>query len=117
MKIFTFYVISEVICFGIAIILIFIVKTKKPAMSGLTFSELLFDYTNLPKLESFKAREGSSLNYRYYPSQSDKIIVLIDGSGRHSRYFQALAKFISSEGLAQVRQLVMDQNAYLLSSA
>ena len=102
MKIFIFFLISAVIYFGIAIVLIFGVKTKKPVKSGLIFSELFFDYTNLPKLDSFTARDGSSLNYRYYPSQSNKIIILIHGSGWHSRYFLPLAQFLSSEGLAQV---------------
>ncbi|MGB5749731.1 MAG: alpha/beta fold hydrolase [Desulfobacterales bacterium] len=101
-KIFTFFLISAVIYFGISIVLIFGVKTKKPAKAGLTFSELFFDYTNLPEFNSYKARDGSSLNYRYYSSLSNKIIILIHGSGWHSRYFLPLAEFISSEGLAQV---------------
>ena len=102
MKIFTFLLVSAVIYFGIALVLVFFVKPKKPAQAGLAFNELFFDYTNLPELNCFKARDNSSLNYRYYPSQSDKIIILIHGSGWHSRYFLPLAEFLSSEGLAQV---------------
>jgi len=101
-KIFTFLLISSVIYFGISIVLIFIIKPKKPAQASLVFNELFFDYTNLPVLNKFKARDDSSLKYRHYPSQSNKIIILIHGSGWHSRYFLPLAEFLSSEGLAQV---------------
>jgi alpha-beta hydrolase superfamily lysophospholipase len=82
--------------------LVFLVKPKRPPQAGLTFNELFFDYTNLPEFKSFKARDNSNLYYRYYPSQSNKIIILIHGSGWHSRYFLPLAEFLSSEGLAQV---------------
>jgi hypothetical protein len=81
MKIFTFLLISAVIYFGIAVVLIFFVKPKKPPKTGLTFNELFLDYTGLPELNSFKARDGSSLKYRHCPSQSDKIIILIHVSG------------------------------------
>ena len=33
---------------------------------------------------------------------SDKVMILLHGSGWHSQYFLPLAEFISSEGLAQV---------------
>lgn len=101
-KTLTFVVISAVIYFGIATALIFFVKLQQASPTRLSFNELIFDYTNLPKLERFKARDGANLYYRYYPSQSDRIIILIHGSGWHSRYFMPLAEFLSSSGLAQV---------------
>jgi hypothetical protein len=60
MKIFTFLLISAVIYFGIAIVLIFFTRPKDPAQAGLTFNELFFDYTNLPELKSFTARDDST---------------------------------------------------------
>ncbi|MCP4569460.1 MAG: alpha/beta hydrolase [FCB group bacterium] len=42
------------------------------------------------------------MSFRYYPAQSDKVAILLHGSGWHSRYFLRLAEFISSEGLARV---------------
>jgi non-heme chloroperoxidase len=101
-KIFYFVLISAVIYFGIAMVLICFVKPKRPSQAGLSFNELFFEYINLPELSRFKARDGSNLYYRYYPSPSDKIIILIHGSGWHSRYFLPLAEYLSSEGLAQV---------------
>jgi non-heme chloroperoxidase len=102
--VFTFVLISAVIYFGIAAVLILTGKPKKPDIRqrGPAFDELFFDYSSLPELKSFKARDGTQLAYRHYPADSDKIVILLHGAGWHSRYFLPLAEFISSEGLAQV---------------
>jgi len=104
LKILTFLIISVVIYFGIAAVLILGGKPKKPTSyeGGPAFNELFFDYSNLPELKTFAARDGKQLAYRHYPSQSDKVVILLHGSGWHSQYFLPLAEFISSEGLAQV---------------
>jgi len=102
-KILSFVLTSAVIYFVIATVLIFFVKPKRPAQpSQIKFNELFIDYNNLPKLSRYKSRDGSNLCYRYYPSQSDNIIILIHGSGWHSQYFLPLAQFLSEEGVAQV---------------
>ena len=103
-KVITFVLISVSIYFGIAGVLMIIGKPKKSAQvqRGISFNELFFDYSGLPKLNSFKARDGTKLSYRHYPAKSDKAIILLHGSGWHSQYFLPLAEFISSEGLAQV---------------
>ena len=97
-------IISVVIYFAIATVLILGVKPTKPTPDegGPAFNELFIDYTNLPQLKTFAARDGKQLAYRHYPAQSDKVIILLHGSGWHSQYFLPLAEFISSEGLAQV---------------
>lgn len=103
-KILNFIIISVVIQFSIATVLILFGKGKAPTpeAGGLAFNELFFDYTNLPPLQTFSARDGKKLGYRYYPAQSGKVIILLHGSGWHSQYFLPLAEFISSEGIAQV---------------
>ncbi len=69
----------------------------------LSFDELLrIDYSILPPLRQYKARDGSRLDYRYYPSTSDRTLVLLHGSGWHSRYFLPLAAYLASSGLADV---------------
>jgi alpha-beta hydrolase superfamily lysophospholipase len=102
--VFTFVLISAVIYFGIIAVLILTGKPKKqdPSQCDLAFDELFFDYSSLPELKSFTARDGTQLAYRHYSSDSDKIVILLHGAGWHSRYFLPLAEFISSEGLAQV---------------
>jgi alpha-beta hydrolase superfamily lysophospholipase len=102
--IFKFLLMSAAIYFSIAIVFILFGKRKKttPDDGGLTFNELFFDYTNLPQLKTLGVRDGKQLVYRHYPSQSDKVFILLHGSAWHSQYFLPLAEFISSEGLAQV---------------
>ncbi len=104
LKILNFIFISIVIQFGIATALILFGKGKKPQtdQEGLNFSELFFDYSNLPKLQPFTARDGEQLGFRHYPAQSNRVIILVHGSGYHSRYLLPLAEFISAQGLAQV---------------
>lgn len=96
--------ISAVIYCGIAAVLIITGTTKKPAATKKTisFNELKFDYCDLPELKTYKARDGRSLGYRYYPSKSDTVLVLLHGSGWHSRYFLPLARHISTQNVAHV---------------
>jgi non-heme chloroperoxidase len=96
--------ICAVIYFTIAAVLIITGKPRKttPEQDSLDFKELFVDYKNVPQLKTFAARDGTQLAYRHYPAQSDKVIILLHGSGSHSRYLLPLAEFISSEGLAQV---------------
>ena len=104
LKIINFIFISIVIQFGIATGLILFGKGKKPSTDdgNLDFSELFLDYSNLPQLQTFTARDGEELGYRHYLSQSEKVLILVHGSGYHSQYLLPLAEFISTEGLAQV---------------
>jgi non-heme chloroperoxidase len=104
LKILNFIAISILIQFIIATVLILVGKAKKPISDegGLDFSELFFDYANLPQLQFFTARDGQKLGYRYYPSGADKVLILVHGSGYHSQYLLPLAEFISTEELAQV---------------
>ena len=101
---FTFVLISAVIYFGIVAVLVLTGQPKKqnPSQRDLAFDELFFDYSGLPELKSFTARDGTRLAYRHYPAESHKILILLHGAGWHSRYFLPLAEFISSQGLAQV---------------
>lgn len=104
LMIINFIIISVVIQFSIATVLILFGKGKAstPDESSLNFNELFFDYANLPTLQTFAARDGNKMVYRQYPAESDKVIILVHGSGWHSQYFLPLAEFISSEGLAKV---------------
>jgi len=66
------------------------------------FDELSIDYSSLPEIKSFKARDGQSLSYRHYSADSEKALILLHGSGWHSEYLLPLARFISSKNLANV---------------
>lgn len=98
-------IISIGIYFVVAIVLIIINGKSKTTISdqkNLSFDELAIDYSGLPKLEPYLCRDGVDLNSRYYPSQINKVLILIHGSGWHSQYFLPLAKYISSENIAHV---------------
>lgn len=69
---------------------------------GLRFDELLIDYTGLPSPDEFRARDGERLSYRHYPAQSDRHLILVHGSGYHSRYLFPLARAIAEQNAAQV---------------
>jgi non-heme chloroperoxidase len=104
LSIIIFVLISVAFYFGIAALFILSGRPEKPTLErgGLAFRELFIDYKDLPELKTFSARDGKQLAYRHYPARSDKVIILLHGSGWHSQYFLPLAQFISSEGLAQV---------------
>ncbi len=70
--------------------------------AGINFGEMLIDYSQMPPLQSYGTRGQGQLQYRYYSSDSDKVLILLHGSGWHSQQFYPLAKFISEQGLAQV---------------
>lgn len=74
----------------------------EPSQAGIAFSEMLIDYSQMPPLLTYQARDGASLGYRYYPSASDRVLILLHGSGWHSQQFYPLAKYISAQGLARV---------------
>jgi|WetSurMetagenome_2_1015567.scaffolds.fasta_scaffold181195_2 non-heme chloroperoxidase len=107
-RIGAFICIAVLICatvyFGIAALLIVSGTPVKPTpgRGNLAFGELFMNYKNLPQLETFTARDGKPLAYRRYAARSDRVIILLHGSGWHSWYFLPLAGFISAQGLAQV---------------
>lgn len=78
------------------------VKQGHPLSRGINFSEMKLDYAGMPPLQSYGTRGQGQLRYRYYSSDSDKVLILLHGSGWHSQQFYPLAKFISEQGLAQV---------------
>lgn len=85
-----FILLITVIIYGsLAALLIFfgVLAKKIPSKNNLVFDELRLDYTGLPELQEFKARNETTLFYRHYPAQTDLTLVLLHGSGWHSRYF------------------------------
>ncbi len=103
-KIIRFILTSVAIYLLLSTVLIITGTPKKSTVSqkNIAFNELRFDYSSLPDIQKFKARDGTSLSYRHYASQSNLAVILLHGSGWHSQYFLPLAGFISSSGLAHV---------------
>jgi non-heme chloroperoxidase len=56
----------------------------------------------LPSLRRFAARDGEELAYRYYESDTDRILIFVHGSSYHGAGYHTLASFISKSGTARV---------------
>jgi non-heme chloroperoxidase len=69
---------------------------------GLRFDALRLDGEEPPALVSYPARDGAALPVRHYPGPSRRHLILLHGSGSHSRYLAPLARAISAHGAAQV---------------
>lgn len=104
LRTFIFVLISAAIYLLIAGFLVISDQQRGPNQEKerLAFDELVIDYKGLPQLKTFSARDGNQLFYRHYPAYSKKVLILLHGSGWHSRYLFPLAKFISSANLAKV---------------
>lgn len=77
-------------------------RDPPPDNTGLAFDELETDATTLPDRTTYTARDGAELDYRFYPSRSEQVLILLHGSGWHSRYLAPTAGFLSAENLAKV---------------
>jgi non-heme chloroperoxidase len=82
----------------ISLILLFAVGS----VSEIDFSSLMYDYSGIPDLVQYQARDHTMLDYRYYPSSSKNLMIILHGSGYHSRYLYKLAKTLSDSIVAQV---------------
>ncbi len=60
--------------------------------------------SGLPALESFEARDATTLAFRTYPSAAPTgtVLVLLHGSGWHGMQFASLASYLSANGIAHV---------------
>jgi alpha-beta hydrolase superfamily lysophospholipase len=66
---------------------------------------LAIDWSGMPDLSYFQARDGSSLAYRVYPAANgdkQKIAILIHGSGGHSTGMNGIAKKLAAENILVV---------------
>jgi len=97
--------ISFLIYLGIACILIAINGKDRIAdlnSNKIDFNNLIIDYANIPEILRYRARDNTELTFRYYPSNSNIVLILLHGSGWHSRYFYLLAENISANNLAHI---------------
>ena len=55
-------------------------------------------YDNIPAMETFAARDGQNLSYRFYDSVcKDKVFILLHGSSGEGEYLDPLAKHLSAK--------------------
>lgn len=78
---------------------------KVSAKEPLTFEPLTATaYDQMPQLEPYSARDGTTLTYRLYESRADThtVLILLHGSAWHSMQFYPLARALSESGTAHV---------------
>ena len=70
---------------------------------GLRFDALpAVPEAQLAPLESYRAQDGTALPLRHYPADSELSLLLVHGSGYHSRYLGTLATRLAQSGAARV---------------
>lgn len=102
--------ISIAIYFSIAVALVFSespppVGSKAGGEGTLDFGEAMqADYSDLPAVTKFKARDGTDLAYRRYDAAvpGAPYLVLVHGSGWNSMQWHPLAEWLAAQGLATV---------------
>lgn len=56
----------------------------------------------IPPLEPYQARDGTSLSFRRYQAKSNNYVILLHGSSAHSAYLHPFAKYLSDTNDANV---------------
>jgi non-heme chloroperoxidase len=83
---------------GLASLMVFGTASRPPEMMSVSNPLRLVDFSDLPKLQQFKARDGQALNYRLYPGTGRDVVVLIHGSSGESSGMHAVAKSLNDTG-------------------
>lgn len=85
--------------------LVFFSTTEEPSgnMESFAFSEVKESGPDLPELSFYKGADGERLAYRSYQSEeSERIVIMLHGSGYHSRYLHPLAEGLAAREAATV---------------
>jgi non-heme chloroperoxidase len=87
-----------VVLFGVAGALAMFCHPDAPkALASVTEPFATMDLSGLPRLVSYRARDGASLSYRVYPGQGDQVVVLIHGSAGSSQDMHRMALALEEE--------------------
>jgi non-heme chloroperoxidase len=81
---------------GIAVLamaglLVFGTAEPPPPMKSITSTFATMDFSNLPTIERYRARDGANLSYRTYPAGDRQVAVLIHGSAGNSSDMHTVA--------------------------
>lgn len=83
---------------GLASLIVFGKASRPPALSSVSDPMRRIDFSDLPMLQQFNARDGQALSYRLYPGTGQDVVVLIHGSSGESSGMHAVAKTLSAIG-------------------
>jgi non-heme chloroperoxidase len=85
---------------GIFAVILFGTAAAPKAMASVSAPMLLVDYSDMPKSQHFRARDGTTLSYRLYPHEGDRVAVLIHGSSGVSAVMHVVARALAQAGYA-----------------
>ena len=78
---------------------------RPPMLTSLHAGTMKLDYTNMPELMRFQARDGSWLAYRLYLAtgpDTGKVAILVHGSSGSSSQMNGMAKALAAAGVTAV---------------
>jgi non-heme chloroperoxidase len=92
------------LCLLVPFLLIAMKPTIKPLNEKIlsTLPEFKQDYSMLPECTSYPARDGTRLDYRFYPAHSRTVVILLHGISIDGQYLHGLAQYLSQQNIAQV---------------
>jgi alpha-beta hydrolase superfamily lysophospholipase len=85
---------------GLAAAIAFGTAAAPTAMASVSTPMGKVDYSDMPRPQHFQARDGTTLSYRLYPHDGDRVAVLIHGSSGESSAMHALAHAVAAAGYA-----------------
>jgi non-heme chloroperoxidase len=89
---------SLVVLFGVAGGLATFCHPDAPkALASVTDPFAKMDLSGLPRLVSYRARDGANLSYRVYPGHGDQVVVLIHGSAGSGQDMHRVAVALQEE--------------------
>jgi alpha-beta hydrolase superfamily lysophospholipase len=77
-------------------------ESSRQPEEGLDFEALASAFPRATPEESFVARDGVELPFRYYDGRASTDLILLHGSGAHSLYLSDMAAAIATAGVADV---------------
>ncbi len=96
--IWAFAAVFVLLALSLAAALMFSVPSKPPVMASVNSPFANVDFSSLPKLETFGARDGAQLGYRLYPGTGASVVVLIHGSSDEGTGLHVLATALQGDG-------------------
>ena len=85
---------------GLAAAIAFGTAAAPEAMASVSAPMSKVDYSDMPRPQHFQARDGTTLSYRLYPHDGDRVAVLIHGSSGESSGMHAVARALAAVGFA-----------------
>jgi non-heme chloroperoxidase len=90
--------VAVVAALGLAGLIVFGTASPPAELTSVSDPMRHIDFSDLPPLQHFKARDGQALSYRLYPGTGPDVVMLIHGSSGESSGMHAVAKTLSAIG-------------------